>query len=255
MRHVDSEGVKGVWVAESEANLPVAHGRMSQDTVVLFFIHGGGYMLNTCDYGAPHHLLLCKAFNENAKRVNSNKRLIVFSLEYGLAPRHVFPSQVHEAGIAYDWLVTKCGAQHVVVGGDSAGAHCAISLLNHIAETPALAKLAIQPFASVLFSPWINPLMTELPAYRTFDIISLNSVKYGSAVAFGRPTLENVKRINLLENDANDFNLASNGTLIIYGGVEILADVIDEFGKRLQSRKKPANVKVQRFDGMPHDFK
>lgn len=95
--------------------------------VVLWF-HGGGWISGTVDQDDS----LCK-------RLVSENKFIVVSIDYRLAPEFVFPSQIDDAIAALTWIgksVAKFGgdAGNVILAGESAGGHLAAALMLSIAE-------------------------------------------------------------------------------------------------------------------------
>ncbi|KAJ3242272.1 hypothetical protein HDU77_010790, partial [Chytriomyces hyalinus] len=251
--------VEGVWIAEQWNHIPWVSDTLPHDTyagdmddlVVFFFIHGGAYCFSTSEYASSHHFELMKSFNARESKSGRNKRLVVFSLEYPLAPEHKFPAQVHVAADAYKWLVSKVGAKNIIIGGDSAGGHCTISLMNYIAATPELNALPVQPLGNIYFSPWVHA-PTSWDTNAKHDIISMLGLRFTDKLVFGH--LPN-KTNDILEIPAEDFNVATKGTLVIYGGSEILSDGIERFVALLKTRKMDVpGLEVCRFDGMPHCF-
>ncbi|KAJ3059509.1 hypothetical protein HDU99_006316, partial [Rhizoclosmatium hyalinum] len=170
----DFEGgtVKGRWFIHDEI--------MRENTVCLLWFHGGGYVFQNAANGAAHHYELLKEFNnsplaiDEADPAKKCRRLVIFSLEYSLAPEAKFPTQLLEAVAAYQWLVSVKSVKKLVVGGDSAGAHLAIALMN--AVSTQLQHILVQPIASILMAPWVNPFLKEFPK-GTFDTFTPNNAK------------------------------------------------------------------------------
>jgi len=58
----------------------------------------------------------------------------VFSVDYRLAPRNPYPDPVNDCYQAYVWIITQAEQQlgmkikHVILAGDSAGGHLALSV-------------------------------------------------------------------------------------------------------------------------------
>lgn len=135
--------------------------------LVVFHAHGGGYVTGHPSAGAPEHVLLAETLQQH------NITTAIFSLDYTLAPRGVFPKQRDEAMAAYDWLCGDMGVDpsKVVVIGDSAGAHLILSLLVGLFERRSCSVdengRDLRPAAAVLVSPWIN-LHTSHP--RVLDL-------------------------------------------------------------------------------------
>jgi acetyl esterase/lipase len=122
------DGLKGIWIT-----LP---GTFS-DRVVLFF-HGGDFTLGSAD----SHLGLCI-------RLARASRARVFSVEYRLAPEHIFPAAVEDAVAAYRYLLSKgYTPHHILPAGISAGGTLVIDLL-----LSARAQGIPLPLAGVCMSP------------------------------------------------------------------------------------------------------
>ncbi|MCW2787009.1 MAG: alpha/beta hydrolase [Marmoricola sp.] len=134
---VDSETlrhgrIKGEWNRPAGART---------DGVVLY-IHGSGY--NLCSVGTHRPLV---------SRVAAQTNLAVFSTEYRLAPKHVFPAAAEDVERAYDWLLDQgWRPDQVIVAGDSAGGHLtldlALVLLRAGRELPA-GLLMMSPLADL----------------------------------------------------------------------------------------------------------
>ncbi|MDQ3187078.1 MAG: alpha/beta hydrolase [Pseudomonadota bacterium] len=88
----------------------------------LLYFHGGGYCVGSLD----SHDSLCRA-------LATLTPCCVLSVAYRLAPEHKFPTAVHDAQDAYQWLLSNGPAygidtQCIAVGGDSAGGTLATGL-------------------------------------------------------------------------------------------------------------------------------
>ena len=122
--------VKGEWHRAEDA---------SGSTVM--YLHGGGYV-----FGSPKsHRAFTFAL---AKEAGTE----VFSLDYRLAPEHLFPAAVDDALAGYQWLL-KSGRDpsRMVIGGDSAGGGLTLALLLSIK-----ARGLPMPAGAVLLSPWTD---------------------------------------------------------------------------------------------------
>lgn len=83
----------------------------------LLFVHGGSF--RTCSKESHTHV----------GRVLAAAGIHVYSIDYGLAPAHPYPTAHEDGLLAYRWLSAGPGrGQSVVTGGDSAGANVALSL-------------------------------------------------------------------------------------------------------------------------------
>ena len=108
---------------------------------VVFFVHGGGYVLGL---NAAHKLLAHKICKMSGSRV-----LIV---EYRLAPEHPFPAAIEDVTEAYEYLLSHVSSPtDIVLVGESAGAGLCLSLLGRIKK--AKKKM---PQGAVLMSPLLD---------------------------------------------------------------------------------------------------
>lgn len=149
---VERPGFTGYWVLQDSLKSPKAP-RNSDITV--FHLHGGGYFSSQ----PAHYLLFLLRLVESI--LEQGFTVSVFSLDYSLAPEHLFPTQLDEATAAYRYLTSEAQipARRIIVLGDSAGGHLALSLLVHLdnlrlsnAEDITLQK----PGGLVLMSPWLS---------------------------------------------------------------------------------------------------
>ncbi|KAI8619675.1 Alpha/Beta hydrolase protein [Chytriomyces sp. MP71] len=214
------DGIQGRWLTLEGEHLSLAS---LHRPLVLLWLHGGGYIINSSLNAVTHHHRLLKEVKE------AGRTLVIFNLEYSLAPEAKFPKQIVETANAFSWLNKRLPANAtLVVGGDSAGGHLAISLLSHIEKTPALKTLKHQPVASILVSPWVNPFLTKLPEVY-FDIINLELGRIATNAAFDGVDSPGVNLLAL-----NRIHMAKKGTLVIYGGIEMIRETIEAFIEKLE---------------------
>lgn len=163
---------------------------------VYLHIHGGGWMVGTNDM-----------WDGQLERLGLEAGLVCVSVEYRLAPEHVFPAAVDDCFAAALWLIENAqirwGSDRLMIGGESAGAHLAVTTLLRLRDvgkqgafaaaslmygcydltstpsaraaldTPILNREAIENFAANfgggmdLRDPSISPLyadLSEMPA-------------------------------------------------------------------------------------------
>jgi acetyl esterase/lipase len=125
-------GPKGEWVRAAG----VPENRQS----AILYIHGSGYVV--CS-PKTHRGLIAKLSREAG--------LPAYAVRYRLAPEHPFPAAFDDALDAYKHLLDR-GYERIVVAGDSAGGHLALSLVAALTE----ARLPT-PTGLVLFSPLVDP--------------------------------------------------------------------------------------------------
>jgi monoterpene epsilon-lactone hydrolase len=120
--------------------LEVAVPAADQNTGTLLYLHGGGYAIGTARTGVP----LTAALADRAG-------LRALSLDYRLAPEHLFPAAVDDALAAYRALLENTDPARIVLAGDSAGGGLALATLLAARD----AGLP-QPVGVVTFSGWFD---------------------------------------------------------------------------------------------------
>lgn len=152
------EDLAGYWVAVPESR---------PEYVVLFF-HGGEFSMGS----TRDHLGLCI-------RLARDAQARVLSVDYRLAPEHVFPAPVDDAVSAYRYLQAQGYLPHRIVPvGISSGGTVLLSALLSIAAlkyTLPPAAVCMSPMTDLLFPgesieknrerDWLSP--DRLPAIRT----------------------------------------------------------------------------------------
>ncbi len=128
---VDLDGVAGEW--------SIAPG--SDPARVLMFFHGGGYCSGSI---TSHRRLVTEAGRAAGMRT--------LAVAYRLAPEHPFPAAHGDAMTAWRFLRAQgIAAEHIAVGGDSAGGNLTIALIDRLR---ALGE--VQPACAWLVSPWTD---------------------------------------------------------------------------------------------------
>jgi len=135
LAEVDAGGVPGEWstVPGSDASR------------VLMFFHGGGYCSGSI---RSHRRMVTEAGRAAAIRT--------LAIGYRLAPEHPFPAAFDDALTAWRFLRGQgIAAEHITVGGDSAGGGLTIALINRLRESGEK-----QPGCAWLASPWTDLTMS-----------------------------------------------------------------------------------------------
>ena len=128
---VEAGGVSAEWSVAAGAD----------ETKVVLYVHGGGYVMGS----AGSH-------RDVTGRLSKAAGARVLSLNYRLAPEHPFPAPVDDAVAAYRWLLAQgISPGNIAVAGDSAGGGLAIATL--LALRDAGEPL---PAAGVGISPWVD---------------------------------------------------------------------------------------------------
>lgn len=130
-----ADGVPVEWVIPSH---------ISSDHVI-FYIHGGGWVLGWTNLHRRLVNHLCKAAATRA-----------LAVDYRLAPEHPFPAALEDCLTVYRWLLKNGFASHnIVIAGDSAGANLTLTTLISLRDAGDPL-----PAAAVCISPMIDLLGT-----------------------------------------------------------------------------------------------
>ncbi|WP_454817823.1 alpha/beta hydrolase [Labrys neptuniae] len=132
---VQCDGVPGEW--------SMAPG--SDAEKVLLYFHGGGYCSGSIE---SHRRLVTEA--------GRAARMRTLAIGYRRAPEHPFPAQHQDALAAWRFLRRQgIAAEHIVVGGDSAGGNLTLALI-------ACLRAAGDPLprCAWLISPWTDLTMS-----------------------------------------------------------------------------------------------
>ena len=115
------------WLAIDGA--PGGPGRLrisapaGKPTGIYLHVHGGGWTLGAAD-----------EFDRQNQALAARTGALVASVAYRLAPEHPWPAAAADCVAALDWLRaeagTHFGADRIVIGGESAGAHLAAVTLQ-----------------------------------------------------------------------------------------------------------------------------
>ncbi len=122
--------VRIYWPVDAREGLPL-----------VVWYHGGGFVFGDLD-----------TMDSACRRLCDEGDVIVMSVDYRLAPEHVFPAAAEDAVFAASWALENAAslgasASHVLVGGDSAGGNLAAVAANGVrGSSPALAgQILIYP--------------------------------------------------------------------------------------------------------------
>jgi epsilon-lactone hydrolase len=132
---VDLGGVPGEW--------SIVPG--SDDSRVIMFFHGGGYCSGSI---RSHRRMVTEAGRAAGMRT--------LAVGYRLAPENKFPAALDDAVTAWRFLREQdIAAEHIAVGGDSAGGGLTVALINRLLD--GHERL---PACAWLVSPWIDLTMS-----------------------------------------------------------------------------------------------
>jgi acetyl esterase len=206
------------------------------------FLHGGGWVIGDLDSADNMARFLCGHVN-----------CVVLSVDYRLAPEHIFPAAVDDSFAAVQWAVAHAGElggdpKRVLVGGDSAGGNLT-AVVAQMARQKGAPRLAGQ----VLFYAATDGASLDTPSYKEFGDKSLGLPTRDVEWFLEQYTPNPKDRLNplvspLLADDLRELPPA----LVVTAEFDVLRDEGEAYARRMQE----AGVKVQlmRCNGMVHGF-
>ena len=219
---VDADGVPAEWF----------HVDGEQPGRLLYYLHGGGYVIGSIDSHRDLIARLCRACGARG-----------FAIDYRLAPENPFPAQLEDALRAYRWLLGQgVEPSKLLIAGESAGGGLTLSTLV------ALRDEGLElPAAAVVISPWIDleGLGASAVANAPFDFIN-RPVLESFASRFVTPAQRRDPRAAPLYAD-----LSGLPPLLVQAGA---AEALLDDATRLAERAAQAGVEVELdvWDDMIH---
>jgi acetyl esterase/lipase len=263
---IGSEGtVQGTWIYEG-SELPKQKDSAWENITVYFYCHGGGYGAGNSSTGLSIliiGILMHQKILDNHK-LFSTRRLVIFAIDYPLAPEKKHPAQIVFANECYDWLVNSVGCKDMILGGDSAGGNLSVVLYSELMKTPGSRIL---PRKLILISPWLDVSMSHMPPEiqqqrANSDLLTTQMLaKWRDNLV---PSGKNARDTSISPFfELEPIKLPSEGLLIVYGSSELFAPVIENYVNHLK-RKNGPNAESRLFEtnqlkvimglGMPHNF-
>jgi acetyl esterase/lipase len=134
---VHSAPVAGLWPGGEVVSSTAA----SDESPVLLYLHGGGYLAGSPETHRPLVASLVSRLNGTA-----------YVPDYRLAPEHPFPAALDDARAAYRYVLSQgIAPSRIVIAGDSAGGGLALALSLALRDDGVA-----MPSAIVMFSPWTD---------------------------------------------------------------------------------------------------
>lgn len=202
--------VRGEWVRTPRTD------RTDADDPVVLYIHGSAYVV--CSSRTHRGL---------TSQIADRTGMQVFSIDYRLAPSHRYPAAPQDVRAAWDWLVAQGhDPARIVVAGDSAGGHLALTLALELARTRQPL-----PAALVTLSPVIELELSRGAVRDRIEHDPFASARVARRVmatyADGKTLLDDGLRISFDDLDAFP------PTLVHAGSREMLAADATELARRL----------------------
>ena len=216
-------GVKGNWHFPEN----VVPGR------TMLYLHGGGYAFFVGGHRQMINHIACAT------------RAATFALDYRLAPENPYPAQFDDALIAYQALLNAGHrSEQIVVAGDSAGGHLALSLVRALRDR----RLPL-PALTVGLCPWTE-IGAEPPCGDGND--RWDWVQSGMTAQFAQwftaGQAHDPGTISPMAFDVSGFP-----PLYLQAGErEVLHDMIERFAMHVANSGEEVVLDV--WDGMTHDF-
>ncbi|KAM3503421.1 hypothetical protein MY10362_004205 [Beauveria mimosiformis] len=200
---------------------------------VVFFLHGGGYVLPASD---GHFLWAWNTYVMSG--VEAGVETAVAFLQYTLAPRGVLPIPLRQSVAAYEEVRAQgFSPRDIIVGGDSAGGNLTMQFLGHALHAqPSIPEIKLsEPFSGAfLVSAWLGQ-SDDTESFRAFgnnDMVSSAIIQKLSVESVEPHKRATVKTLSdpwsrPLEADFGwfqDFDTVVSKIYVTYGGREVLRD-------------------------------
>jgi acetyl esterase len=202
---------------------------------LLVYYHGGGWVHGSV---ATH--------DGSCRWLAAQSDVRILSVDYRLAPEHVYPAAVQDAVIAYRWAAGRFPDVPLAVGGDSAGGNLAAVVALTARDDDALPDAAFQ----LLLYP-VTDVAEKAPSYTTF---STGYVLTESGMDWfkGKYLADEARRA---EWQASPLRAADLSGLPPAYVASCLTDVLRDEGEAYAARLREAGVPValQRHD-LVHGF-
>lgn len=204
---------------------------------VILQLHGGGYVT---------------AFKNQYRRMaqwycDSLNGADVLTVDYRVAPEHLFPAALDDAFLAYKWLLDNgYSKENIVVCGDSAGGGLALSLCLYLKDHGYS-----MPAGLVCMSPWTDLTMSGESYKKNRDKDIVLGICENSII-FDNPYPGTENPANPYISPAfGDFSLFPP-MLIQVGADEMLLD--DSLALVKKAREAGAKVRLTVYEEMFHVF-
>ncbi|CAK4638442.1 hypothetical protein AeMF1_006639 [Aphanomyces euteiches] len=208
----------------------------------LLYIYGGAFVLCRADTNAEAITGMVSSV-----KTQYGKTLVALGLDYKLAPEAKFPSQLHEALAAYEYLTTR-SSKPILLLGNSAGGNLVLSLLLAL-KLPENKHLR-SPAAAAVVSPWCQLDFSNIaPSYtknQKSDYLAAGTLSHHVGGYVGSASVKDP----LVSPIRGDFR-GCCPILIHYGGKEVFQDDIEALVGVLKEQQ--VDVTAVKNPLAPHD--
>ncbi|TGE18609.1 alpha/beta hydrolase [Hymenobacter elongatus] len=201
---------------------------------VLLYLHGGGYVLGSLN---THRSVV----GTLAQRCGMH----ALAIEYRKAPDYPFPAALHDALLAYRWLLREGYQPHdIMLAGDSAGGGLALALLLALRESQDP-----MPAAAIGLSPWTDLMLPTSTLRRVADeeiqLLEALAIRgWGALYAAEMPLTAPL--VSPVQADLHDLP----PLLLQTSDAEVLYDDVVKFAAKAKAAGVP--VTLQTFSGLVH---
>lgn len=210
----------------------------AQAAPVMVYFHGGGWCIGTLET----HDNLCRHL---ARITGMN----VVSVDYRLAPEHVFPAALDDAYAATRWVAQHaaelhCDAQQLMVAGDSAGGNLAIATCLRAKEdgwSGIRQQLLFYPVCDSQMDAPSHALFGQMPFLTSEAMAAMWRHYHPGAPAHPLASIMQYPDVAGLPP-----------AVLVTAELDILRDEGEGFAQRLQQAGVP--VSTMRAEGMLHGF-
>lgn len=207
---------------------------------LLLYFHGGAFVVGSTE-----------DVDYIARRICFDNSVTVISINYSLAPEHMFPSALHDCLSVYNWSTENASdlgidASRVYLAGDSAGGNLAAAL------SLQLHKQGRDAQGLVMLAPWLDMYVEKYDSYSrsAYDGIVMDAAYLGYARA-------SYAKFDEWTNSLVSPQMASiedfPPTIALVGTEDPLHDQVVGFGEKAKSRNRQ-DIEIVVYEGMPHSF-
>lgn len=175
----------------------------------------------------------------------------VISVDYRLAPEHVYPAAAEDAIAAFKWVRDNAAqfggsAERVAVGGDSAGGHLATIVAQE------MKRLGEQgPSVQLLIYPWVDMTDTDGSMQSCSECVPLNTETMHWFAGLYMP--DNADKTGPLASPGLTEYLSGLPKALVYtAGFDPLRDQGETYARRLEAAGVP--VTFREYGDLPHGY-
>lgn len=229
---------------EAEREDEAVSGKMSQDSGVILFFHGGGWTTESVE-----------TYDRVCSRMSQSTGQLVMSAEYRLAPEYRFPTGFEDCyavaeAVFGGKILPGIDPAQITVMGDSAGGNLAAAVCMKARDTGDFS-----PARQVLIYPALYNCYTEDSPYESVRTNGtgylLTSVKMEDYVKLYARTEEDRLNPYFAPLLAEDFSGLPD-TLILTAEFDPLRDEGEDYGRKL--RAAGCRVRAERIEGALHGY-